>query len=303
MTMDQKQLFQSCFSHWLVSPNRVLFVFIYAKAINEQIWAASGPQICLFDPLSVLKIVIATFFKWDLFFNEISHRSLDFWLLLKEDWAILDPCSPHGKTPWELGCCCQRRGAMLPTWPSCEHLSPLGPLCSLCTCPGRHWANSLDCIFINLCNILFFSWLAMPGALLADASGRMEAWTGKDFCHHGWPLPSFLLHADQGKGGRQEVPLHNPECPRWLGLVHQRKDFNSGRCTEYLTWTCPCKKWECPSMLSLWLPQSPITSAGVCIGRELPKWANYCSLTQDLALLLFAPLCVHACMLSHYSRV
>ena len=224
MTMDRKQLFQSCFSHWLVSPNRVLFVFIYARAINEQIWAASGPQICLFDPLSVLKIVIATFFKWDFFFNEISHRSLDFWLLLKEDWAILDPCSPHGKTPWELGCCCQRRGAMLPSWTSREHLSPLWPLCSLCTCPGRHWANSLYHIFINLYNILFFSWLAMPGALPADASGRMGAWAGKDFCHHGWPLPSFLLHTDQQKGGKQEVPHHWPWVPKMARL-----SFTSGK--------------------------------------------------------------------------
>ena len=53
----------------------------------------------------------------------------------------------------------------------------------------------------------------------------MEAWAGKDFCHHGWPLPSFLLHIDQGKGGRQEVPHHRPWVPRMARLSSPEERF------------------------------------------------------------------------------
>ena len=143
----------------------------------------------------------------------------------------------------------------------------------------------------------------MPGALPADASGRMGAWAGKDFCHHGWPLPSFLLHIDQGKGGKQEVPHHWPWVPKMARL-----SFTSGKISTQegvlnvwperalakngsalLCFLCGCHNPQ--------LPQQVFVS-----GKNSPNGQTSAAWPKTWLSYSF-PICVHACMLSHYSRV
>lgn len=95
------------------------------------------------------------------FFNETSHKSLDFWLLLKnqEDCAILDPCSllvmailqgTRLLPPWGgvHGACL----ALAPAWALLT--TPATLLFVFPTLPVRHRAHSWDHIFINFCGIL-----------------------------------------------------------------------------------------------------------------------------------------------------
>lgn len=100
----------------------------------------------------------------------------------------------------------------------------------------------------------------------------MGARAGKDFCHHGWLLPSFLLGIDQGKGGKQEVPHHCPWMPKMARL-----SIPSGGTSS---WEGILNVWPeialargmgAPFCVFSVAATIPSYSAGVCVGRGLPR--------------------------------
>lgn len=220
-------------------------------------------------------------------------QDLDFWLFLKnqEDWAILDRRPPHGNTPWERGRCCPWHGAhclLGPAW--APHITLATLLFMFATCPVRHWAYFLENIFTNLRNILF-SWLAVSGAVLADASGRTGAQAGEDILSS--RAASYLPST-----GHRPRKGRKADAPSALALRaqgssaqhHQGRDLIMGRCTEHVAWTCPCKMNGVPFCAFCVAATIPSYLSRCLRWEGIPRVANSCSLTQAWALLLSPPL-------------